>query len=243
MNRGPDLLQPTGRGAKTIRSSIAPLDLRIGGLVEGRQHLLTGGPGAGKTTACLHFLSAGLRNGESVALLTLDRLDDLDSHARYLGLELEPAIREERLLLLRFRTDFTSLLWHAGLPDRVTADLGRMLARVQPSRIAIDPLTPFLADGAATAGLAVLLDGLEATSLVTYPADVSGGYDTRLDPVVQRAAVILHLERRRVGGYRIRVTQNRTAPTPPTALEFALKAGEGFVAPARRGPAAAVLKS
>jgi KaiC/GvpD/RAD55 family RecA-like ATPase len=235
MNRAPNSLQPAGRAARAIRSSVAPFDLQMGGLVEGRLHLLTGGPGSGKTTACIHFLSAGLRNGESVALLTSDRLADLDSHARYIGLELEPAIREDRLLLLRFRTDFTNLLWHAGPPDRVAIDLGRLIARVRPTRIALDPLTPFLSDAGATAALAMLLDQLGATSLLTYPGDVSGGYDGRLDPVVQRAAIILHLERGDAG-YRIRVTQNRSAPTPPAALEFDLKAGEGFIAPARIGP-------
>ena len=60
-----------------IRSGITPIDTQSGGFVRGRIHLLTGGPGTGKTTASLQFLKEGLKQGDRVAILTAERLDDL----------------------------------------------------------------------------------------------------------------------------------------------------------------------
>lgn len=200
-----------------IHSGIAPLDQQLGGVVPGRLHLLTGGPGTGKTTACLHFLNAGLRKGEHVALLTFDRLADLTSHARCNGLDFGPPLLTSRLVLLRFRSEFASLLACAALPDRVIDDFRRLISAVQPARLVIDPLTPFLAygsaSGAALAALGQLLDGLGVTAILTYPADVSSGYDARLDPIVQRAAAIVHISRDDDGTSRMQIVQSRSRPS------------------------------
>jgi KaiC/GvpD/RAD55 family RecA-like ATPase len=216
-----------------IHSGIAPLDQQLGGVFPGRLHLLTGGPGTGKSTACLQFLNAGLRNGEAVALLTLDRLADLSSHARCTGLDLGPSLLTGRLALLRFRPEFASLLARAGLPDRVIDDFRRLIAGVQPARLVIDPLTPFLADGsasgAALAALGHLLDALGVTALITYPGDVSAGYDARLDPIVQRAAAIVHFVRDDGGTNRMQIVQTRPCATPANPVRFALRPGAGLV--------------
>lgn len=195
-----------------IQSGIAPLDEHLGGLFPGRVHLLTGGPGTGKSTACLQFLDSGLRMGEPVGMVTLDRLSDLAAHARSTGLDLEPALRTGQLLLLRFRVGFAGLVDCAALPSLVIDDLRRLIAEVRPARLVIDPLTPFLADGSASgstlAALAQFLDELGATAIVTYPRNVSEGSDARLDPIVQRAVAILHLTRGS-GANRMHVVQAR----------------------------------
>jgi KaiC/GvpD/RAD55 family RecA-like ATPase len=208
-------------------SGIAPLDQRLGTLAEGRPILLTGGPGTGKTTACLHFLRTGLQTDDTVALLTSDRCTDLDSHARSIGFDIAPPLRSERLIVLRYR---------AGLdhvpPDRVIEDLARLLDRPRPVRIAIDPLTPFLAGGAAGAPLAALahfIDKLGATTILTHSADMSNGFDARLDPIVQHAAAIVHFTRGTGADFRMRVLQNRTSHTPATTTRFAFRPGRGLV--------------
>ena len=215
-----------------IQSGIAALDAQLGGCFPGRLHLLTGGPGAGKSTACLQFLDAGLRRGEPVGLVTLDRLSDLAAHARSTGLDLEPALRSGRLLLLRFRVGFTHVLECAGSPGLVVDDLRRLIAEVRPVRLAIDPLTPFLSDssasGSALAGLAEFLDELGVTAIVTYPRDVSDGSDARLDTIVQRAAAILHLTRGSGGINRVYVVQAR-ARVAPAALPDVSMPGLGRV--------------
>jgi KaiC/GvpD/RAD55 family RecA-like ATPase len=203
-----------------IHSGSAPLDAQLGGVFPGRLHLLTGGPGTGKSTACLQFLHAGLRRGEPVGLVTLDRLIDLASHAHSIGLDLEPALRKGRLLLLRFRAEFPRILDCAGLPAVVIDDLRRLIAETRPLRLVVDPLTPFLAEGsasgAALAALAQFLDELGVTTLVTYPRDVSDSHDARLDPIVQRAVAIIHLVRG--GGInRMQIVQTRASVAPGIA--------------------------
>ncbi|MGH7469337.1 MAG: RAD55 family ATPase [Longimicrobiales bacterium] len=215
-----------------IHSGIAPLDQQVGGMSPGRLHLLTGGPGTGKTTACLNFLRAGLDAGDDVVLLTLDRPGDLVAHARCLSLELEPAVRSGQLELLRFKPDFTRALANAVVPDRSIGDLDRLLMGIRYARVVIDPITPFLADssvsGAVVAALAHWLDRLGATSLLTYPADVSDGYDARLDPIVQRAATIAHLARGNAGTHRMSIVQNRVSAAPLSAISFAWKPDTGL---------------
>ena len=76
-----------------MRSGIAPLDARLGGMLAGRAHVLSGAPGTGKSLACLEFLHAGLEQGEQVAMLTHDDPGDLLGQAEYLGVDLEQALR------------------------------------------------------------------------------------------------------------------------------------------------------
>jgi KaiC/GvpD/RAD55 family RecA-like ATPase len=216
-----------------IQSGIAPLDHQLGGVFPRRLHLLTGGPGTGKSTACLQFLQAGLRVGEPVALLTLDRLADLASHALSLGLELEAVLRSGRLVLMRFRPEFSRLLSNTASPDRLLDDLRRLITTNQSTRFVIDPLTPFLAEGgasaAAFAALTAFLDEAGVTTILTYPADVSAGYDARLEPVVRRAAAIVHLTRAGTSAHRMQIVQTRFRAAPAGAVRFVLTPGAGLV--------------
>jgi KaiC/GvpD/RAD55 family RecA-like ATPase len=168
--------------------------------VPGRLHVLVGGPGTGKTALCLRFLAAGMVAGERAAMLTMMRGDDVKAHARRLGFELDDALRFERLMLIRYRADFGERRARAASPIQAVEELERLLAHVQPSRIVIDSFAPLLGDepggGHAVAALAGYLERSGATSLLTYPEDVSKGYDRRLEPVMQSAAAILRLERR-----------------------------------------------
>ena len=217
-----------------IQSGIAPLDLQLGGFSPGRLHLLTGGPGTGKTTASLQFLQAGLRNGESGALITLDRTDDLALHARSIGMDLEAAVRANRLVIVRFRAPFSSLLESAGSPAPMIAELSAMIAEVRPARVVVDPLTPFLSErsvtGAAIAAFVVAMEELALTTIVTYPNDVSAGFDARLGSAIQRAAVILHLTHTDNGARGLRVVQTRTQPAPSDPLRLQWKQGVGLIA-------------
>lgn len=168
-------------------------------LVAGRIHVLVGGPGTGKTALCLRFLAAGLDAGEHAAMLIMTRGTDVKAHARRLGIALDDALRLERLLLLRYLPDFGERRARAASPIRAVEELERLFSSVHPSRIVIDSFAPLLGDeaggGHAVAALAGYLERSGATSLLTYPEDVSAGYDRRLEPVMQSAAAILRLER------------------------------------------------
>jgi KaiC/GvpD/RAD55 family RecA-like ATPase len=169
-------------------------------LVPGRIHVLLGAPATGKTELCLRFLAAGLAAGERAAFLFMTRGADLKAHARRLGIDLDDALRSERLMLMRYRADFGERCARTASPAPAIEELERLFTSVRPSRIAIDSFAPMLGEeaggGYAMAALAAWLERSGATSLLTYPEDVSRGYDRRLEPVMQNAAAILRLERR-----------------------------------------------
>lgn len=203
-----------------VSSGIPPVDARLGGAVVGRVHLLSGGPGAGKTTACLQFVREGLRRGEAVAMLTADRPSDLRSHAAHLALDLATPLRDGRLSLLRYSYGMEALLQCSPSPDRMLDDLRRMLLSVGPARLVIDTVAPLLSSGphaaAVVAALTNLLESSGIAALVTCSGDLTGtrgvGYDHRIEPLAERAAAVLHLTRRAVASTRRAAAE----PAPPT---------------------------
>src|SRR5262245_6952850 len=104
-----------------------PHDL-LGGALPGRIHLLTGAPGSGKTSACLHFLREGMRCRERAALLTLDRPADLRSHAAHVGIDLKACLRDGRMTVLRYRQHFARRLAESASTRPLLADLERMMS-------------------------------------------------------------------------------------------------------------------
>ena len=58
--------------AKRLSTGVAGLDeILLGGLIPGRVYLVRGAPGTGKSTLALHFLSAGVANGERALYISL----------------------------------------------------------------------------------------------------------------------------------------------------------------------------
>lgn len=215
-----------------LKSGIAPLDDRIGGLVAGRQYVLTGAPGTGKSVACLEFLTAGLDEGGSVALLTNDDPSDILAQGAFLGLDLGTAIADNRCVMLRYQLDFARRFGRAETPDTAYDELRHLLGTTAPRRIVIDSVTPIIeagtASGAAISGLLRFLDELGATALLTYPGDLAGRYDRRLETLAQRAAGIFHFtaERDRSGTIEIRKVRFPVPSTAPVA--FSIQPGVGI---------------
>ena len=74
-----------------LSTSIAGLDEVLqGGFIPGRAYLARGGPGTGKTTLGLHFLTAGTANGEKVLFITLGEPEaQIRKNAEGLGFDLK----------------------------------------------------------------------------------------------------------------------------------------------------------
>ena len=224
-----------------VRTGVAPLDKQLGGgLMAGRVHLVTGGVATGKSTVCLQFLGAGLERGEQALLLTSARPRDLKSRATFAGVPIDRALRDGRLIALRYRPTFALRLAHSASPRTALDDLGRMLGTVTPVRIGIDPVTPFLSDGSPTGeSLTALVDFLEqagATAILTHPGDVAHGTDRRLDGLLERAATIIHLMRSSTGASTLTLLRGGSfAPAGgPAQFVFAPRSGISG-APARPG--------
>ncbi len=190
-------------------------------MISGRTYVLSGAPGTGKSVACLQFLVAALKAGERAAILTQDDPEDLLSLGDFLSADLAGAIASERLLLLRYQLDFSRNFARVTSPDIVFAELRKLLGTEPPARFVVDSIVPFIDAGGSSASSAgamlELLDELGATSLVTYPGDLAGVYDRRLDPLVQRAAGIFHLsaDRQRHRHIEIRKVRYRVPSVAP----------------------------
>lgn len=72
-----------------VSTTIVGLDEVLnGGLINNRAYLVRGGPGTGKTTLGLHFLSAGAANGEQVLFITLgERAEQICQNADNIGFD------------------------------------------------------------------------------------------------------------------------------------------------------------
>jgi KaiC/GvpD/RAD55 family RecA-like ATPase len=217
-----------------ISSGIAPLDERLGGLVPGRAYVLTGAPGTGKSVACLEFLAAALKDGERSVMITHDDPSDLLSQAQFLGIEIETALAEEQIILLRYQLDFVRRYGRAPSVDVVFEELRKLIGAKAPDRLVIDSVAPFLeggpASGAGLNGLLEFIAGLGSTSLLTYPGDVASSYDRRLETLVQRAAGIFHLtaDPDRTGNLEIRKVRFQVPSTAP--IRYRIRPGLGIVA-------------
>jgi len=101
-------------------------------------------------------------------------------------------------------------------------------------RIAIDSVVPFLEGGGAGSqsifALVDFLDAVSATSLITYPGDLAGLYDQRLEPLLQRAGGVFHLSAsehgRRRGSVHIRKLRHQAPSVAP--VRYKIDAGFGY---------------
>lgn len=216
-----------------LQSGIATLDERLGGLVEGRTYVLSGSPGTGKSVAAMEFASAGLEAGQRAVILTHDDPSDILAQAEFLGIDLAKALEDERLILLRYQLDFARRFMRASTPDLAFEELTRLMGTGRPERIVIDSVAPFLEASSASGGgvqaLTRFLDELKATAFVTYPGDLTAVYDRRLEPLLQRAAAILHfnVDRDRNNTIEIRKVRHEVKSTAP--ISFRIQAGSGIV--------------
>lgn len=170
---------------------------------------------------------------EPVVILTQDDPTDLISEATYLGFDLERALADERVILARYQLDFVRRFARAASPEVAFDELQRLIGATQPARVVIDSVAPFLEAGAASgAGILALLaflDRLGCTSMITYPADLAGLYDRRVEPLVQRAAAILHFARDTGRELCIEIRKIRYAVPSTAPVHFAIRPGEGIV--------------
>lgn len=127
-----------------------------GGVVRGATTLLLGAPGAGKTLLGLQFLEAGLRRGERALYFGFyESPARLVAKAAGVGIALEPAIAEGRLLLL----------WQPALEFVLDEFADMILEAVRsrrPQRLLIDGYEGFLQTAIRSERLPIFLTALTA---------------------------------------------------------------------------------
>ena len=94
-----------------------------------------------------------------------------------------------------------------------------------PARIIIDTFSPFVSGSAPVApvvvALAAFLEQSGSTSLLTFPEDLSDGYDRSLEPIVQASAAVIRLASEDAGVRRAELLSLRYPP--PLATDDAVR--------------------
>ena len=201
-----------------IRSGIVLIDELCGGLRPRSSYLLTGGAGAGKTACALQFVGQALDRGEVALILTHASRAELLARASVFGIDLLDAIRAERVVALRYRSDFVRRVAQAGTTERVLDEIRGLVAKYRPRRVVIDTFTPFLDDASPTplaaSALVELLERSQATALLTYADDLAERYDRRVEPIVQHAAGVFRLRHDATGQRQLDVVSLRELSPP-----------------------------
>ncbi|WP_312910322.1 ATPase domain-containing protein [Natronosalvus caseinilyticus] len=130
----------------TIRSGIDGLDTLLnGGLVRGRMYLVQGEPGTGKTLLGMHFLEAGLGEGETVLCIHGEESqEEIVSNGLAVGIDVSDA----EFLDLGPESDFFTqdeaydLVHPSDLEqEQYTRDVHDAIKEIDPTRVVLDPIT------------------------------------------------------------------------------------------------------
>jgi circadian clock protein KaiC len=140
--------QDAGAMPARLSTGIAGLDtILCGGLIPRRAYLLRGGPGFGKTTLGMHFLTAGAHQGEQVVCITLAETEEqLRQNAAALGfdlagitfLDLSPSADV-------FAAEETYDIFSPAEVERepTTRKIIELVEGLKPSRVFMDSMTQF----------------------------------------------------------------------------------------------------
>jgi circadian clock protein KaiC len=146
-------------GAVDTRSDVEPVAARIstgisgldeildGGLLAGRAYLVRGGPGCGKTTLGLHFLTCGSANGEPALFITLAEPEaQLRANAERASFDLAGVTFLDLSPDVNFFSEAQSYdIFSPSEVERepITRKIIERLDQLKPRRVFIDSMTQF----------------------------------------------------------------------------------------------------
>jgi KaiC/GvpD/RAD55 family RecA-like ATPase/CheY-like chemotaxis protein len=217
-------------------SGIAPLDERLGGLLQGGTYLFAGSPGPAKLVAVFQFLHTGLAAGERGLILTDSGLQATLDLARAWGFDLDGPWREGSLEILGFRDDFEMRVLRSAEPEETLEELSRVAPR-DMTRIVVDPGSMFLSQGARTFLGRAFLDWSmrhPATVCATLAVDGGGSLPSSAEWLVHATNGVFMVERRSGNLYEIRINRalpNEAGGEDPVTVQLA--PGKGLVTPDR----------
>lgn len=225
---------PEVAGESLLSTGVDPFDARVEGLAAGRYYVLSGAPGAGKSSAALHFAGAGLDQGESVAILTQDDPADLLVQANFLGYDFQDPADEDRLQILRYRLDFHRNYSRSAEPERVFEELKSLLWDNIPRRFIIDSVLPLLEGGLAAEesvdAFARFLEEIPCTTYLTVPGDLNESYYRRIyNRVTAGSAGIFHFESTGGATRRMTIRKLRQKMNSSEPIDFVIRPGAGIV--------------
>jgi circadian clock protein KaiC len=126
------------RSGKRLSTGIPELDrMMAGGIPEGDSIMVAGASGSGKSILCTHFISEGLRQGESAIIAVFEeRPAEYATRATSFGLDLDPPPDVAKLEIIYLRPlDLTV--------DEALHEIMSAVKRVGAKRLVIDSLAGF----------------------------------------------------------------------------------------------------
>ncbi len=118
-----------------------------GGYIPGRAYLVRGGPGTGKTILGLHFLTAGIANGEKVLFITLGEPEiEIRKNAASMGFDLQGVVFLDLTPTPEFFAQVETYdIFSPAEVERVptTSKIVEEVEKLQPNRVFIDAMTQF----------------------------------------------------------------------------------------------------
>ncbi len=131
-----------------VSTGIAGLDeILAGGLIPNRAYLVRGGPGSGKTTLGLHFLTAGAARGEKALYISLEEpVEHIKQNAEARGFDLKGVTFLDLSPTSEFFKDvLTYDIFSPAEVERepITAKITEQIEKVKPRLVFLDPMTQF----------------------------------------------------------------------------------------------------
>jgi circadian clock protein KaiC len=171
-----------GVSTERVSTGIPALDQMLGGegYFRGSSLLISGGAGTGKTSLAAHFVAAACNRGERCIYFAFEESQaQIVRNMRSLGLDLEPAVRQELLRFHAARPTLHGLERHLVLMHKAIRDF-------QPEIVVLDPVTNFLSVGTGEdvkAMLMRLLDFLKIQQITLLLTSLSHGAEAEVTDV------------------------------------------------------------
>ncbi len=131
-----------------LSTGIPGLDqVLYGGLVSGRAYLVRGGPGTGKTTLGLHFLTASVANSEQSLYITLgEPAEQIRTNAEAVGFDINKVTFLDLSPTSEFFTEIQTYdIFSPAEVERepTTQKIIEQVATLKPQRVVLDAITQF----------------------------------------------------------------------------------------------------
>ena len=231
--------------SERISTGIPALDhLLQGGFSRSRTYVVTGDAGTGKTIACLQFLLHSLKTGEKAVYVTVDErpAEILESAASF-SWDIQPYIQEKTLIILDAAPYFGARSGNSmekGVdPQKIVADLGSYVKRLNATLLIIDPITPLILPHEAANGsqdqARSLIQLLQSQIATTNLFTAHRGRDTAngIEQFLASGVLLLKNTQLNDGSFQrtLTIKKMRGTRVEPAEYVFALTPNEGFTLP------------
>lgn len=227
-----------------VPTGIDVLDGVIGGGVRrGKNYLISGETGTGKTIFGLQFLVKGFELGENGVYVTVDeKPSDVIEDANSFGLDFEERIEQNNLLLLDYSSHFDQLREKSKEIDvrKIVGDLNKYLKEINAKRLVIDPIAPFIVKDETIweirryiRSLFYSLDSLDCTSILTsaIPTGTNRLSQYGIEEFYASGVIVLSIQRLEKMRYRriifVRKMRGTSYELDPYIFDF--EHGKGIV--------------